>query len=899
MDRISNGKKLDSFSYNIKYYLPLLICCFLMVACSDDSNNDDDKIGGSTTTTRTTSTTTPTTPVDPPTGNMTCAEAAEREIAGQPGLNAHQGNACIDDDDSYIIDIIEASQISDSENGVCCTKRCIEPGVEAITSGVQSTHSCFIVGEEAYLQCYGGDNTHGQLGNGCFDNRRNNRLHLNYVVAKGVEECYRDQFVPEDKRLKGVKRVVAGMTHTCALLKDGDLLCWGANDQGQLGREGARSASPVSVVLPEGKTDLEGDKVIVQDISAGDFHTCLVAKKGDERIFCWGQNDVGQAGKPFQVSIEDGIINWSYDTNTIVSEPDLIAIATPRKDYGDGNDSANFKCNGSDSAITCHELESDNYVPICTGINNEDRKYFPICDGGGVPVCGRDGKNENGNGQNLPSSRSIICPTEEVINTEDDGESRLSDSELAGQLNFRIEAETITEDCSAMKAEVEGEGEEEKIKKPYNLGFFDCKLGMDNQEAKGERNFTITSTRDKFWEEEEEREYDLPRIPPNFNCEEFYNVEYAKTGDESGNAYKDILCDLSSTTDVDANRESKILSLQEECKVIKSRWARILERLYIRLNFNIAEDENFIETYKYVSAGADHTCTVNSEDEVLCFGDNSEDQLGQQKFNLNADNDHDPNNDDSDDKQCTNIADLNNFSKYPLQVKDSIKGTKHDEKISGVRQIVVGVDFNCAKITQQVDTGPQVKCWGRGFSSTQDDNERDESCYPYIQTQVRECNGRDTLADTSSSSSLPLADVETITAGRAHACGVRKCEGTSKREVVCWGDDSRGQLGRGGTVREHSDEARPVIVSFDSGQADKHIPLTTDEAHQESLNANKDLTCITVPASDDQDEGVLCWGRYQSPLDDERIEIVLPERLSLQCEARGNDDQETAGNFLK
>ena len=47
----------------------------------------------------------------------------------------------------------------------------------------------------------------------------------------------------------------------------------------------------------------------------------------------------------------------------------------------------------------------------------------------------------------------------------------------------------------------------------------------------------------------------------------------------------------------------------------------------------------------------------------------------------------------------------------------------------------------------------------------------------------------------------------------------------------------------------------------------------------------------------DEDGGVRCWGGYESPLDDERIEIVLPETLSLQCESR--DDQNTASNFIK
>ena len=157
--------------------------------------------------------------------------------------------------------------------------------------------------------------------------------------------------------------------------------------------------------------------------------------------------------------------------------------------------------------------------------------------------------------------------------------------------------------------------------------------------------------------------------------------------------------------------------------------------------------------------------------------------------------------------------------------------------ISGVRQIVVGADFNCAKITQQDNIGPQVKCWGKGIV------ESSGICYPYIQTRVPVCNGEDTLVDASANPLSDLADVEWITAGRDHACAARKCEGSLAREVVCWGDDSKGQLGRGGTIRERHDSAQPVIASFDSGDSEKYKPLLTDEEHQKSLNANKDLTC--------------------------------------------------------
>jgi alpha-tubulin suppressor-like RCC1 family protein len=49
--------------------------------------------------------------------------------------------------------------------------------------------------------------------------------------------------------LSGVKRVVAGEQHTCALVEDGALYCWGAGDVGQLGTgasEDEPSPTPVA-----------------------------------------------------------------------------------------------------------------------------------------------------------------------------------------------------------------------------------------------------------------------------------------------------------------------------------------------------------------------------------------------------------------------------------------------------------------------------------------------------------------------------------------------------------------------------------------------------------------------------------------------------------------------------
>ncbi len=904
-------KRSSDYFDTIKYF-PLLICCFILMGCSD-SDNEDDKIGGGTTTTTTTTTTGGGgTPVDPPIAVSTCEDVAEREIAEKPGLTAHQGNACIDDSDFYITKIIEASKISDSDKGMCCIKHCIEAGAEMITSGVSSDHSCFIVDEEAYLQCYGLDNTSGQLGNGCRSNRRDEYIFLNYVVNEDVTECYDDEIVPEDKRLKGVKQVVLGVDHSCALLEDNKIFCWGQNDQGQLGREGGPSSVPVAVVLPQKKTEIEGE-VEIKHITAGDFHNCLLADIGDERIFCWGKNTEGQLGIPFQLTIEeDGTPVWEYDEDEdFIPEPTQIAIVATPNDYDPPNNTS-VKCGDINSGkeASCRDIfsesipfceDSDNYITYqektkdsITYITYTYQKEFPTCEGGGVPVC------ENG----IPK-----CPQTQT-------ETPLKNKDLVKELNARIEAEKIKpgSSCSQMgpkEEETEVEGEESD--KDYTkLGFFGCKLGAhdDDDESEDKIDFIIESGEEKFWENKtEERDYNLPRVPPNFDCEEFYNVDHATTpengsgGDEDAlkfrDHYKTIICGhLSASAAVDIKCEIKILELQAECRSIKSKWASLLERVYVQRNFN-QKDEDVIKTYRHVSAGSNHTCAVNFEDQVFCFGDNLKGQLGQAKHGSCEELNLGPND--------------GFFPKFPLRVKNNsieesnqndegktkCKENSKDYCMSGVRQIAVGGDFTCAKITQQNNnTGSKIRCWGNPDVRGNKKSEIEKECYPHVRVpqSIRTCNGTDTLVDIESSDdsidvegcnkkTCDLADVEFITAGRTHACAVRSCSVQDTNEVVCWGDSSDAQLGRGGTRGDPEYKALPVLLEFGT---DKHIPLANID--DSSLNAQKNVTCVSKSGE------ILCWGQYQSPLGDGINQVILPERLSRQCEARG---QSTSSNFLK
>jgi alpha-tubulin suppressor-like RCC1 family protein len=81
--------------------------------------------------------------------------------------------------------------------------------------------------------------------------------------------------------------VAAGALHACALRRDGKVKCWGRSHLGQLGPSGVGESSPV----PVGVDGLVG----VAALSAGGAHSCALLADGGVR--CWGANESAQLGQ--------------------------------------------------------------------------------------------------------------------------------------------------------------------------------------------------------------------------------------------------------------------------------------------------------------------------------------------------------------------------------------------------------------------------------------------------------------------------------------------------------------------------------------------------------------------------------------------------------------------------
>ena len=144
--------------------------------------------------------------------------------------------------------------------------------VLAISAG--GSHTCAL-SSTGTVKCWG-YNGGGQLGNGTTANSSTP------VQVKDVAGT---------STLSNVTQVSAGGSHSCALLSGGMVECWGYNDDGELG-DGttADSSTPVQVKGVGGTGTLSN----VTQISAGSYHTCVLLT--DNTVECWGYNYYGQLG---------------------------------------------------------------------------------------------------------------------------------------------------------------------------------------------------------------------------------------------------------------------------------------------------------------------------------------------------------------------------------------------------------------------------------------------------------------------------------------------------------------------------------------------------------------------------------------------------------------------------
>ena len=98
------------------------------------------------------------------------------------------------------------------------------------------------------------------------------------------------------------RAITAGDSHTCALLDDGAVRCWGYAGNGQLGYGNPTTFSDTQTPDTAGPVQFPTGRTAVA-ISAGSYHTCALLDDGTVR--CWGFGGNGRLGYGATFSVGD------------------------------------------------------------------------------------------------------------------------------------------------------------------------------------------------------------------------------------------------------------------------------------------------------------------------------------------------------------------------------------------------------------------------------------------------------------------------------------------------------------------------------------------------------------------------------------------------------------------
>jgi len=209
-------------------------------------------------------------------------------------------------------------------------------GRKALSVTASAYHTCAVLDDGA-VKCWG-RNDFGELGLGDHNGR-------------GDAPGEMGDALPAVDLGTGRKAlsVTAGALHTCALLDDGAVKCWGTDGHGELGLGGTNSrglyAGEMGDALPAVNL---GTGRKARAIAAGAYHTCALLDNG--AVKCWGMNANGELG------VGDGENRGDL--------PGEMGDALPAVNLGTGRTARAVTCSG---AHACALL--DNNTVKCWGQN--------------------------------------------------------------------------------------------------------------------------------------------------------------------------------------------------------------------------------------------------------------------------------------------------------------------------------------------------------------------------------------------------------------------------------------------------------------------------------------------------------------------------------------------------
>lgn len=567
------------------------------------------------------------------------------------------------------------------------------------------------------------------------------------------------------KNLSGVIAITAKRDHSCALLKNWTLSCWGYGSSGETGNGTYGDQN-----TPQNVTGLSG----VIDVAAGDNHTCALISNGT--VKCWGNNYYGQlgdggasttAGSPVPVDaigISDAVSIYAggnkscalLTTGELKCWGDSVKTATLLTTVASGTSvslGGTFSCllRGTIDA-SC--VGSNLYGQLGDGTNNDSTTFVGVVglgwitalttgtnhacalmENGGVRCWGSDDLYKLGDGFQGPGHHSNVPVT------------------ALNMTNGPSLASGASHTCAISPS-----------------GSLQCwGLGTSGQLGNGATNTQSHPV----------------------GVSGLTNV----LGIAPGNSHTCALLNDGTVSCWGSNTNWQLGNLVVASSSTPMSVPRLLYAIELTsgIDFSCIRDINHsvfcwgltptglvpdpvritgLTNPKSISAGGHHMCVVESDGTAKCWGANKSGQLGDgtqsdssvpvtvknltDVVSIKA----------SDDHTCALVRDgtvrcwgavLPSASLSPVAVQN----------LSGVASIAVGASINCG-----AKFDGTAWCWGDAGSGTLGDGVTGKSAVP---VQV-----------------AGASDIIEVSAGSGHAC-VRD----TSSNVLCWGDNSQGQIGNG------------------------------------------------------------------------------------------------------
>ena len=626
--------------------------------------------------------------------------------------------------------------------------------MEVKTVAVGGRHSCALMTDHT-LRCWG-EGGSGQLGNGDTIDIGDDAMELQNIEAAQVS----DDPLP-------VQAVALGDEHSCALMGTlGNIVvkCWGKNSAGQLGlgdrNNRGNSVRTVGDDLPE--VELGGNGATPWRISAGGEHNCVVFTNGG--IKCWGKNDEGQLGLG--------------DDENRGDQPDRMGDALPYVSLGENGDVRDVSAGG---AHTCALLKDGRIK--CWGRNDEGQL------GSGNLVNRGAGKGEMGDSLvvvNLgESARAVSAGAAHTCALLANGSLKCWGKNNKGQLGVG------DRDDRNLPVDVEV-GDELTVKSVSAGGEHTCALLSDDSMkcwGEGSTGQLLSGSPDE-------------RLKPSANGIDLDDHLVAKDismGTEHACALLNHgLIKCWGKNDVGQLGQGDLDSVGKSSGDPDDELDEIPP-------VNLGTDV----TARAVTVGTRHSCAIVNDGSVVCWGANDRGQLG-----LGT---------------STNNPDPHQGDDHG-EMGDALEGITFGSRMMAV-QIGAGEDFTCALVSNA-----SVRCWGkndvgqlgRGDTDTIGDGE--------------------TAGEGMEPVTFPTGVVpQRLSVGTRHACIVGR-SGTDDK-VYCWGDDAAGQLGQGTSVAMGDDEEVSGLAAVDFGSDDTVKAVAAGHEHTCALLTNDELVCWGANAS--------------------------------------------------